>query len=103
VAAPCHDVGVQAGTDYGCSNSSARCGYKPYIPCVSDGKDMLDAYEGHFRYSDDGYFDWRVEETRTDWFNMIKGNIDKNRPLQVPCIRWFAMGTGTIRMPIACI
>jgi len=76
VAQLCADVGWQAGTDYGCSESTAWCGDKPF------SKDMLDAYEDHFQYSQDASFDIRADNSSSGWYSMIKDNINQNRPLQ---------------------
>jgi hypothetical protein len=76
VAELCSDVGDRAGVDYECDGSSAWCGDKII------GEDMLDAYEDHFHYSTDAYFDLRFDNSNDDWFDMIMNNINKNRPLQ---------------------
>jgi hypothetical protein len=75
VAYLCADVGYQAGVSYDCNGSDAWCGDKV-------GKDMLDAYEDHFQYSSDAYFDLRIDNLNGSWFDMIKNNINQNRPLQ---------------------
>ncbi len=46
------------------------------------GKDMADAYQDRFRYSDDLTFDWRLLESDSSWYQKIKDNINANRPLQ---------------------
>jgi hypothetical protein len=75
VARLCADAGEQAGTDYGCSESTAWCG-------DNLGKDMLDAFEDHFQYSTDAYFDIRADNSDNSWYNIIIDNLNKNRPLQ---------------------
>jgi hypothetical protein len=71
----CAYVGYQAGTDYTCDGSDAWCADKT-------GKDMLDAFKNHFQYSTDGSFDLRLNTGNETWFNIIKDNINQNRPLQ---------------------
>jgi hypothetical protein len=76
VAELCHEVGEAAGTDYGCTESTAWVGGKP-------GADMRDAYDDHFRYNDNTDFEQRWHYTSTeDWFNIIRDNINANQPLQ---------------------
>jgi hypothetical protein len=77
VAELCSIVGDYAGVDYDCCDGSAAwCGDKPGMA------DMLDAYENHFQYSNDAYFDLRVGNSNDEWFDMIMNNINENRPLQ---------------------
>jgi len=75
VAFLCLAVGTWAGVDYSCNSSDAWCGDKP-------GKDMVDAFEEHFQYSTDAYFDLRLNNPGDLWYDIIKSNINQNRPLQ---------------------
>jgi hypothetical protein len=75
VAELCYEVGKAAGTDYGCDDSTAWLGGKP-------GADMTDAYKDHFRYNENTDFEQRWHYSDKSWFDIIKTNINKNRPLQ---------------------
>ena len=75
VAELCMEVGVAAGMDYGCSESSAWLADKP-------GRDMLDAYEDHFRYHDGANMVSRGSTFASQWFNLIKADINQDRPIQ---------------------
>ena len=75
VAELCMEVGDAAGMDYGCSESTAWLADKP-------GRDMLDAYEDHFRYHDGAYMIARGGSFASQWFNLIKATLNLNRPIQ---------------------
>ncbi len=75
VAELCYEVGKAAGTDYGCDESTAWLGAKP-------GADMTDAYKDHFRYNKNTDFEQRWHYSDERWFDIIKTNINKNRPVQ---------------------
>ena len=75
VAELCREVGVAVGTKYGCKASSA-C----FASCI--GKDLLDAFEDHFRYSDAADDkDRDAYDSGVDWFNAIKTQLNVNRPI----------------------
>lgn len=77
VAELCYEVGVSAGTDYGCSNSTAWLGMKP------GQTDMSEAYKEHFRYNENLDFEiWKPGTSAEEWFRIIKDNINANQPLQ---------------------
>lgn len=98
VAELCHEVGEAAGMDYGC-NSSGAC----LAGC--SGKDLLDALEDHFRYS--GAAEDRDRDdynNAVDWFNLIKAQLNLNRPLPygvedhaIVCDGWQEIGSTPIR------
>jgi len=75
VAELCFEAGRAAATDYGCDGSDAWVGGRP-------GADMTDAFKSVFRYSDSVDFEQRWHIGDDDWFNIIKGDIDNNQPLQ---------------------
>ena len=55
------------------------------INCASSAwhVDMLNAYENYFRYDDDAYIEYRSSYFfGLEWFNLIKQQINSNRPLQ---------------------
>ena len=76
VAELCYEVGKAAGTDYGCGDSSAWLGSKPAAT------DMTEAYIEHFRYNEKTDFEQRWHHSDEAWFDIIKTNINKNRPVQ---------------------
>jgi hypothetical protein len=69
------EVGWAAGMDYGCSESTALLGN-------NIGNDMLDGYEDHFRYNGDAQMELRSSHMADGWWDIIKSNLDGNRPLQ---------------------
>ena len=71
----CKKIGVAAGTDYDCDGSSAWMG-------DAIGADMTDAYKDHFRYHDNVDFEMRWHWTTGSWYEMIKDELNANRPLQ---------------------
>jgi hypothetical protein len=79
VAELCHEVGVKAGADY-CEGDSSPCATSA---CFSScfGKDLLDAFEDHFRYSDAADDKDRDDYTAVGWFNLIKKQLNLNRPV----------------------
>lgn len=98
VAELCFEVGEAAGMDYGCKGSGA-C----FASCL--GKDLLDAFEDHFRYSDAADNKHRdAYDNPVDWFNRIKAELNLNRPLPygiedhvVVCDGWREIGSTPIR------
>jgi hypothetical protein len=75
VAELCLEVGLAAGTSYGCEASSA------FLGGVA-GPDMLDAFEDHFRYNSNADHEMRSSHTANGWFSIIVDNINANQPLQ---------------------
>ena len=97
VAELCHEVGLASGMDYGCSASGA-C----FASCL--GKDLLDAFEDHFRYSTAADDKDRDDYTAVEWFNRIKAQLNLNRPLPyrvedhvIVCDGWQEIGSTPIR------
>lgn len=93
VAELCYEVGVEAGTEYGCSESSAY--FSSY-----DGKDLLDTFEDHFRYSDKAEDPERDDDYSADeWFEDIQVQLNLNRPIPyrvtnhaIVCDGWQVLG-----------
>lgn len=75
VARLCHEVGLAAGMDYGCGESTAYVGHWA-------GRTMTEAYIEHFGYNEKTNFEQRWHYSDEAWFNIIKTNINKNRPVQ---------------------
>jgi len=77
VAELCSEVGLAGGVDYGCKESGGPLGDVPLR------KDMLDAYEDHFRYDSGAVMLTRGSSTPADtWFAWIRNEIDQSRPIQ---------------------
>jgi hypothetical protein len=77
-----HDMGVAVGMKY------CLGGGTPPNPCASGapftnpwGKDLLDAFENNFRYSDDADNKDRNDYSAVGWFNAIKAQLNLNRPV----------------------
>jgi hypothetical protein len=70
VAELCHEAGLACSMDYGCNGSSAY-----YV-------DMESGYEGPFRISDDCRIRYRSNFDWPEWWDMIKGQLNANRPMQ---------------------
>jgi len=85
VARLCADVGEKAGADYCIAN---KCETFCFLADNKFGKDLLDALEDHFGYSDDADEEVRITESATEWFNYFKEQLNLNRP--VP----YELGTG---------
>ena len=79
VAELSHEVGVAAGMDY-CGHDSSPCASGAFIAGHA-GRDLLDGLEDHFRYSTSADDRDRDDYTATGWFNLIKGELNRNRPL----------------------
>jgi hypothetical protein len=77
VAELIHEVGIAAGMDY-CGSSGCQSG-ACFASCPGQD-DLMDAFEDHFRYSDADAED-RDDYTAEGWFNLIKGQLNRNRPL----------------------
>jgi hypothetical protein len=78
VAELVREIGACVGMDY-CVDGGCESG----APTTSDwwGKDLLDAFEDHFRYSDEADDLKRSGESAVGWFNLIKNQLNLNRPL----------------------
>jgi hypothetical protein len=77
VAELCHEVGVAAHMDY-CIGGEGPCQSGAYHT------DVKNAYKDHFRYSEDLL---RIRYRKNfnnpeDWFDSLKTELDKNRPVQ---------------------
>lgn len=70
VAQLCADIGQAVGMDYGCEGSSAY------------HTDMADAYVNNYSYSSNITIKYRSDFTANEWFDLIKFNLDRNRPMQ---------------------
>ncbi len=97
VAKLCHDVGVEAGMDYGCDESGA---YFASVP----GPDLLDAFEDHFRFSNDADNLYRSKYTASKWWDKIKTLLNGNCPIPyaipnhaIVVDGWQEIGTTPIR------
>ncbi len=70
VAELCYEVGKAVGMDYGCNRSGANT------------DDMQHVYEDHFRYSTACEKRKRESYDQTGWFDLIKTQLNANRPIQ---------------------
>jgi len=70
VALLCSDIGQAVEMDYGCDGSSAY------------HTDMADVYKDNFSYHSTVTVKYRSDYSASDWFNLIKFNLDRNRPIQ---------------------
>jgi hypothetical protein len=70
VAKLCGDIGVAVDMEYGCDGSSAF-----HI-------DMADVYTENFSYSSSVTVLYRADYSAYGWYDLIKFNLDRNRPLQ---------------------
>ncbi|MCD4697204.1 MAG: C10 family peptidase [Bacteroidales bacterium] len=70
VAELCSEVGIAVGMDWGCDGSSAHT------------YNMEDVFEDHYRYSTTCVRADRSDYTATEWFDIIKAQINLNRPIQ---------------------
>ncbi|MCK5640381.1 MAG: C10 family peptidase [Gammaproteobacteria bacterium] len=77
VAELCHEVGVKVDMDY-CGSDGCASG-ACFASCI--GEDLLDAFEDYFRYSDDADDYDRDDYTAVGWFNLIKKQLNLNRPV----------------------
>ena len=76
VAELCSEVGKAVDMDYGCNGSSA------YIYCWWAGCESLEkAFHERFRYQDIIDKKDRNYDSSSEWFNRIKGEINRNRPV----------------------
>ena len=102
VAGLLHEIGIEAGADY-CGGDSSPCATDTcFASCL--GKDMLDALEDHFWYSDDADDMDRNDDSAVGWFDRIKNQINRNRPLPyrveghfIVADGWQEIGTTPIR------
>ena len=72
VAELSHEVGIAVNMNYGCGSSGI-----PY-----PGSAIEDMFEDHFRYSTSCYKIFRDDYDPIPWFEIIKDQINKNRPIQ---------------------
>jgi hypothetical protein len=68
VAELCNEVGIAADMDYGCEGSSAFL------------DDLADAYDDYFHFSE-GWVEYRFMYEAVDWFNLLKYDLNRNRPV----------------------
>lgn len=68
VAELCNEVGLAVDTDYGCDGSGAQT------------SDLRDAYEDYFHYTE-GWVEYRPMYEAVDWFNLLKYDFNRNRPV----------------------
>jgi len=79
VARLLHEIGIEAGADY-CGGESSPCATSTcFASCA--GKDLLDTFEDHFWYSDEADDKDRDDDTAEEWFNRMKTQFNKNRPI----------------------
>jgi len=79
VARLLHEIGVEAGADY-CGGDSGPCSTGTHFANYA-GKDILDTFEDHFRYSTNADDRYRNDYSESEWFNLIKYQINANRPI----------------------
>lgn len=89
VAELCHEIGEAVGMDYDCDTSGSG----------AFTWQMEDVYQFQYWYSLDCRRQNRADYTAVDWFEMIKGQLNANRPLQyrvgrhsVVCDGWEEVG-----------
>lgn len=71
VAELCSEVGEAVGMNYGCDGSGAVTA------------NMVSVYEDHFRYDNScDVVYYRIDYTDQEWWDMLKGQINMNRPTQ---------------------
>ncbi len=92
VAELCHEVGVAVSMNYGCSASGANT------------YDMVGVYENHYRYQTSCTHTYRSSYTALTWFDLIKGQLNVNRPMQyripghsIVCDGWQEIGSPVTR------
>jgi len=73
------EIGVEAGANY-CNPDWAPCSTTT-IFADNLGKDILDTFEDHFRYSTNAENRDRNDYSAIDWYNRIKNQINLNRPV----------------------
>jgi len=75
VAELCHEIGIAVGMDY-CEGTSHPCA------STSETEDMMDVYEDHYHYHDDCSKRDRNDYSAVDWFELMKIDLNINRPIQ---------------------
>ncbi|MFC1683647.1 C10 family peptidase [Candidatus Zixiibacteriota bacterium] len=75
VAELCHEVGMAVGMDY-CEGVSHPCASR------SQTEDMIGVYEDHYHYHDDCSKRNRNDYSAVDWFELMKIDLNINRPVQ---------------------
>jgi hypothetical protein len=68
VAELCNEVGIAVDMDYACDGSGANT------------DDLRDAYEDYFHYTE-GWIEYRSMYEAVDWFNLLKYDFNRNRPV----------------------
>jgi len=101
VAELCHEVGTASDMQY-CAEECASDAYLADAPL--GGSDLLDALEDQFRYNTAANNVWRAAHTAIEWFNLIKEQLNLNRPLPykitkhaVVCDGWQEIGITPLR------
>jgi hypothetical protein len=64
-----HEIGIGSEMDYGCAGSGAFL------------EPMMEAYDYNYRYHSDIQMMYRVNYYTQEWFNLIKEQINVNRPI----------------------
>ena len=87
-----HEIGIAVAMDYGCDESGAVTA------------DMVGVYENHYRYQTVCGFIYRSTFGAETWFDLIKGQINVNRPIQyrvpghsIVCDGWQEFGSPLVR------
>ncbi|MFU8844740.1 MAG: C10 family peptidase [Bacteroidales bacterium] len=87
------EVGVAVGMSYGCNGSSAVTA------------DMVNVYKVTFAYHTSCTYTFRSDHSAIGWFDLIKWNINANRPIQyrvighsIVCDGWDEIGSPVTRM-----
>ncbi len=95
VADLCHNIGVDVGMSY-CAGDGCQSSAQTY--------DMEGVYENLYRYSPDGGRSSRNQVSAVEWFNMIKNQLNMNRPIHyrveghsIVCDGWQETGPGPLR------
>jgi hypothetical protein len=95
VARLCADFGEAQDAIYGCPDQGGTGATPDSIP---------GSLEHCFRFSDDGNYVTRVSYTAEDWFDVLKGELNKNRPLvylipdhAMVCDGWKETGSPVLR------
>jgi hypothetical protein len=95
VAELCHEIGIAVGMDY-CGGSECQSSVPTY--------DMEGVYENNYRYSSLCSIRNRTSYTPVDWFNLLKIDLNENRPIQyriknhsIVADGWQEIGSGPTR------
>jgi len=95
VAELCHEIGIAVGMDY-CGGSKCQSSAPTY--------DMEGVYENNYRYSSLCSRRNRTSYTPVNWFNLLKIDLNENRPIQyriknhsIVADGWQEIGSGPTR------